>query len=157
MTSVLFVCMGNVCRSPSAEGYFRHHVEAAGLEDEFDIDSAGTHGYHVGRPPDSRAITACARHGIDISSLSARQVSAADLQQYDHVLAMDTQNLAALRQLAGEHAGRVRLMLDYAPGQDRREVPDPYYGGDEGFELMCGLLDSATRGLLAALRAEGDG
>lgn len=150
---ILFVCMGNICRSPTAEGVFRAEVAKAGLGERILTDSAGTHGYHIGDPPDPRSIEAAARRGIDISDLRARLVRAEDFARFDHVLAMDAQNHAALATLC--KSGRedcLRLFLDFAPELKRREVPDPYYGGAAGFEDVLDLCQAASRGLLAHLR-----
>jgi protein-tyrosine phosphatase len=148
----LFVCLGNICRSPTAEAVFRDLASrhAAGLAVE--VDSAGTHGYHAGSPPDERAIAAARRRGIDMSGLRARVVDAGDFERFDLLLAMDELVYERLRQIAPSgQAGRVRLFLDYAPNLNRREVPDPYYGGETGFEEVLDLVDEAARGLLAAL------
>lgn len=156
MTRVLFVCLGNICRSPTAEAVFRELLrrEAAGLA--VDVDSAGTHGYHAGEPPDARAIAAAARRGIDMSDLRARTLEAADFERFDLVLAMDEQNFRRLERLApAGYRHRLRLFLDYAPGLGRRDVPDPYYGGETGFEEVLDLVEAASRGLLAALRQAG--
>ncbi|MGH8250410.1 MAG: low molecular weight protein-tyrosine-phosphatase, partial [Steroidobacteraceae bacterium] len=141
MRRVLFVCLGNICRSPTAEAVFRDLLrrEAAGLDIE--VDSAGTHGYHVGSPPDQRAIEAARRRGIDMSKLRARVVEEGDFERFDLVLAMDEQNYRRLRKFAPpQHAERVRLFLDYAPQLKRRDVPDPYYGGPTGFEEVLDLV-----------------
>lgn len=154
-TSVLFVCMGNICRSPTAEGMFRWLATERGLADRLAIDSAGTHGYHLGRPPDPRAREAAAARGIDISGLRARRVEAADFGRFHHVLAMDRPNLAALERLRAA-AGRgpyPRLLMSYAAGTDVEEVPDPYYGGDDGFENVLDLVEAACRGLLDSIEA----
>jgi len=148
-TSVLFVCMGNICRSPTAEGYFRHHLAGANASTRLKVDSAGTHGYHVGDPPDSRATETALRRGIDLSALRARHVSADDFQNFDWIIAMDEHNLRLLRELDPGNGARLALMMDFANGfESVREVPDPYYGGQDGFEHMCDLLDDATAGLL---------
>ena len=149
---VLFVCMGNICRSPTAEGVFQRLLaqRAPGLEVE--VDSAGTHGYHVGHPPDRRAIAAARDRGVSIQALRARQVTPDDFQVFDWVLAMDRGNLEALQQIAPANArARVRLMMDFAPLAHRREVPDPYYGSAAGFEEVLDLLEEASEGLLQEL------
>lgn len=150
---VLFVCMGNICRSPTAEGYFRHHLQQAGLAAAFEVDSAGTHGYHVGHPPDERARQTAAKRGIDLSALRARQLTAEDFDHFDLVLGMDDANMAAIASLGQGRAARVARMLDWGGGA-LEEVPDPYYGGQSGFEQMCDLLDTATAALLESLRRE---
>ncbi|MDX1608732.1 MAG: low molecular weight protein-tyrosine-phosphatase [Halofilum sp. (in: g-proteobacteria)] len=148
---VLFVCMGNICRSPTAHGVFRSRVAAAGLQDRIAIDSAGTHGYHVGSAPDARAVAAAARRGYDLSDLRARRVGAADLERFDHVLAMDRANLGALGSLAaGAAATAPRLLLVHA-ATDTDEVPDPYYGADHEFERVLDLVEAGCDGLLAEL------
>ncbi|MCH9692945.1 MAG: low molecular weight phosphotyrosine protein phosphatase [Gammaproteobacteria bacterium] len=150
-TSVLFVCMGNICRSPTAEGVFRHFVNEAGLAEQFDIDSAGTHAYHVGEPPDRRAVAAAERRGMSLADIFARRVSDADFERFDLIIAMDTDNKQRLIDKAGnEHAAKVRLFLEYAKGPEA-EVPDPYYGGAAGFERVLDLVEAASQGLLATL------
>lgn len=151
--SVLFVCMGNICRSPTAHGVFRQLVRAEGLDDRVEIDSAGTHAYHVGNPPDQRAQATAITRGIDLSDLRARQVSAADFETYDYILAMDQDNYAILRsQCPPEQAHRLHMFLDFAPEQGVREVPDPYYGGARGFDQVFDLVEAASRGLLEDIR-----
>jgi protein-tyrosine phosphatase len=151
-TRVLFVCMGNICRSPTAEGVFRHVVEEAGLAAAFEIDSAGTISYHAGEPPDARATQAARRRGIDLSDQLARQVRDDDFARFDHVLAMDHDNLSGLlRRCPDEHAEKVRLFLPIADGLDTDEVPDPYYGGKDGFERVLDLVEAASRALLTEL------
>jgi protein-tyrosine phosphatase len=154
MTRVLFVCLGNICRSPTAEAVVRDLArrEAAALA--LEVDSAGTHGYHVGSPPDERAIAAARRRGIDMSSLRARVVEAADFERFDLVLAMDSEVYERLQRVAPrEHVGRLRLFLEFAPGLEQRDVPDPYYGSATGFEEVLDLVEEGARGLLAALAA----
>lgn len=150
---VLFVCMGNICRSPIAEAVFRRRVEEEGLADLVSVDSAGTHGYHIGAEPDLRAKAAAARRRYDLSGLRARQVRREDFAAFDHILAMDQGNLAHLRGLsppAQRH--KIRLFLDFASNAQLREVPDPYYGPEQGFELVLDLAEDAAGGLLLHLR-----
>lgn len=152
MSRVLFVCMGNICRSPTAEGVTRAIAERQGVADRFEFDSAGTHGYHIGNPPDQRARQAAARRGYDLSMLKARQVNEFDFLRFDHILAMDHDNLELLRQACpAEHRAKLRLFLEFASGSEVREVPDPYYGGPEGFEQVLDLVEDAASGLLAQL------
>lgn len=146
--------MGNICRSPTAEGVFRRLVAERGIETVLEIASAGTHDYHVGEPPDARAIAAARRRGVDLSGLRARSVANDDFQRFDLILAMDEQNLAELRRrVAPEYRDRLRLMMDYAPDAARRFVPDPYYGGAQGFEEVLDLLEQAAEGLLREVLA----
>jgi protein-tyrosine phosphatase len=151
-TSILFVCMGNICRSPTAEGVFRHHVELAGMAESIDVDSAGTHAYHVGEPADRRARAAAERRGISLEGIAARRVDPRDFERFDHILAMDEDNLARLHsESPDEHRHKLRLFLDFADS-DQREVPDPYYGGDAGFERVLDLVEDASLKLLESLR-----
>ena len=151
MTSVLFVCMGNICRSPTAEGVFRHHAESAGLGERLLIDSAGTHAYHVGEPADRRARAAAERRGISLEGIAARRVVADDFERFDFILAMDEDNLARLQsESPEEHQHKVRLVLEFADVHET-EVPDPYYGGAAGFERVLDLVEEASRGLLETL------
>lgn len=153
--SVLFVCLGNICRSPLAEGIFRHMAEKRGVGERFVVDSAGTAGYHAGEAPDSRAIAVAVNRGLPILDSRARKVTFRDLQQPGLVVAMDQSNLRLLKRLRGRSGqAAVRLMRDYdldAPGAD---VPDPYYGGPEGFEEVFRILDRSCRGLLDQLVAQ---
>jgi protein-tyrosine phosphatase len=150
---ILFVCMGNICRSPMAEGVFRQHVTQAGLEGRIVIDSAGTHDYHVGEPPDPRAQRAAGRRGYDLSMLRGRQVSRADFGEFDYLLAMDRMNLRVLERLCPSgHGHKLKLFLEFSNDAAPREVPDPYYGGDQGFEHVLDLVEEAAQGLLAHLR-----
>ncbi len=147
--SVLFVCMGNICRSPTAEGVFRSKLAQAGLSEKVDVDSAGTHAYHVGSAPDSRSQAAAAKRGIDISQLSARVVSTEDFDRFDYVLVMDAGNLSALQSMRPENArAKLELLMSYAPDGYPREVPDPYYGGGGGFERVLDMTEAACQGLL---------
>lgn len=148
-TRVLFVCMGNICRSPTAEGVFRKLVGDRGLDALIESDSAGTHDYHIGEPPDARSQEAAARRGYDLGMLRARQVGVEDFAAFDHVLAMDQANRTALLHLCPQqYRERVRLFLEFAPQCGRREVPDPYYGGARGFEDVLDLVEAAAQGLL---------
>ena len=150
---MLFVCMGNICRSPTAEGVFRKLVRDERVEEWFDIDSAGTHAYHVGNPPDERAQQTALVRGIDIRDLRARQVTVADFEVFDHILVMDKQNLDTLMFVCPKaHSHKLKLFLEYAPGLKKREVPDPYYGGVRGFEEVLDLVEKAAKGFLATLR-----
>lgn len=151
MIRVLFVCLGNICRSPTAEGVFRRIVEDAGLSHVIDCDSAGTHAYHTGEGADSRSARHAKQRGYDLSTHRARQVRDADFSDFDYVLAMDRDNLSNL-QRRGPASARVQLFLDYAPTAALREVPDPYARGDEGFEQVLDLVESACEGLLEQIR-----
>ena len=149
---VLFVCMGNICRSPTAQGMFEQLVNEAGLDQRISIDSAGTHAYHVGEPPDNRAAQAASRRGVDLSQQKARRVQSSDFQHFDYVLAMDSSNLEDLLEICpDEHVQKVRLFLDYAD-IEQREVPDPYYGGTQGFERVLDIVETASQGLLKELQ-----
>jgi protein-tyrosine phosphatase len=151
--SVLFVCLGNICRSPTAEGVFRKLVAEAGLDGHVRVDSAGTAGYHEGAPPDARAMAAASARGIDLAGIRARRVMADDFEEFDLILAMDEDNLVDLREVAPQGArARILLLLDYAPGNKGRAVPDPYYGGRNGFERVLDLVTEACNGLLEELR-----
>ena len=151
---LLFVCMGNICRSPTAEGVMRHLLREQGLEDEIVIDSAGTGGWHAGNPPDRRATAAARARGIVLDG-AARQVRPSDFDEYDLLLAADRENLADLRAIAPDEAARakVRLLRSFDPAsQGDLDVPDPYYGGPDGFEDVLDLVEAACRGLLAEIR-----
>jgi protein-tyrosine phosphatase len=150
---VLFVCFGNICRSPTAEGVFRYLLAQEAPELRVEIDSAGTAGYHIGHPPDLRSQRAAHARGIDLSGLRARQVSAEDFLRFDLILAMDRDNLEELEAIRpAESRARVQLFLEYAPELGRTEVPDPYYGDARGFEEVLNLSAAASRGLIAALQ-----
>ncbi|MGD2055179.1 MAG: low molecular weight protein-tyrosine-phosphatase [Gammaproteobacteria bacterium] len=151
--SVLFVCMGNICRSPTAHGVFKYLVEDQDLAEHVHIDSAGTHAYHIGEGPDARAAQAALRRGIDLSGQRARRVSESDFLDFDYVLAMDASNYEDLAAMCPpEQSGKVKLFLDFASGLSEREVPDPYYGGTTGFERVLDLIEQAAAGLLADIR-----
>jgi protein-tyrosine phosphatase len=151
---VLFVCMGNICRSPTAEAVFRHYVEKAGLVEHIHIDSAGTHDYHIGDAPDVRTQRAAMQRGYDMSKLRGRQVEAGDFARFDYVLAMDEANLAILKRLRPRDAqSHLGLFLEFARRHAEREVPDPYYGGAEGFERVLDMVEDAADGLLQHIRS----
>lgn len=155
--SVCFVCLGNICRSPTAEGVLRHLVREAGLEERFDIDSAGTAGYHTGEAPDRRARAAGARRGIEIAG-AARQFKRADFQRFDYVLAMDRANEQDLRELVPGDAvalAKIHLLRSFDPkSPGGADVPDPYYGGDDGFDDVLDLCLAACQGFIDRLRRE---
>ena len=149
---ILFVCLGNICRSPSAEGVFRRIAREHGLLDRLEVDSCGTGSWHIGKPPDARAMEAASRRGIDISDLRARQISEQDLDRFDYVLVMDRQNLADVRAIWRQNGGtEPELFLGYSK-TGRDEVPDPYFGGEDGFEQVLDLIEDAARGLIADIR-----
>ena len=151
--SVIFVCMGNICRSPTAEAVFRKAVDEAGLSDKFMIDSAGTIDYHAGKAPDTRAQRAAQRRGYDMSGLRARLVEEGDFYRFDYVLAMDKENLSVLQRLAPlDSETKAQLFLEYARNHSVREVPDPYYGGSDGFERVLDMVEDAAEGLLQHIR-----
>ncbi len=150
---VLFVCMGNICRSPTAESVFRQQVEQAGLARHIEIDSAGTHAYHIGKPPDGRAQQAGAKRGYDMAQLRGRRVSERDFAEFDYVLAMDMDNLSILQsQCPEQHAHKLGLFMEHARNFVEREVPDPYYGGPAGFEQVLDMVEDASSGLLEHIR-----
>ena len=145
--------MGNICRSPTAEAVFRAHVRSRAPELDLEIDSAGTHDYHVGEPPDARAIKAAARRGLDLSGLRARQVADEDFGRFDLILAMDRYNRSTLLERSPpEYHPRIRLLLEFADDPAVLDVPDPYYGGTQGFDEVLDLVEEAAAGLLAELR-----
>jgi protein-tyrosine phosphatase len=152
---VLFVCMGNICRSPTAEGVFRHVVGEAGLAEAVEIDSAGTYAYHVGEPPDPRSHEEAAKHGIDLGGIRARKVRAGDFEHYDYIVAMDEQNLADLRALCpGRYQSKLYRMCEFAGGCGVRSVPDPYYGGPDGFGKVFRLIEQGSLGLLEHIKKD---
>lgn len=151
MIRVLFVCLGNICRSPMAEAVFRHKVKEAGLEDRIAADSAGTGAWHIGQKPHKGTRSVLTKNGIDYAGIAARQVNERDLADFDYILAMDSGNLDHLRQLASaEHNGKIARLLDFVPEGRVRDVPDPYYTGN--FDEVYGLIEEACARLLAHIR-----
>lgn len=156
MTRICFVCLGNICRSPTAEGIFRHLVDSRGRSDGFTIDSAGTAAWHTGSPPDARSAAAAAQRGVRLAG-AARAFSAADFDRFDYVIAMDTKNHAALRRMARSerHRSRLFLMRDFDPeSPPGASVPDPYYGGEQGFEDVLDICQRSCEGLLSHIDRE---
>jgi protein-tyrosine phosphatase len=152
---ILMVCMGNICRSPTAEGVLRQRLDRAGLGTRIAVDSAGTYGGHVGDPPDPRAQRHAARRGVDLSGLRARLVAADDFRRFGLILAMDEDNLEALVRLRPPEAASPRLLMEFARRAGApRAVPDPYYGGPEGFEAVLDLIEDACDGLVESLQRE---
>lgn len=149
---VLFVCMGNICRSPVAQGVFEDVVRREGLGDEVEVDSAGTGNWHAGQPPDERALESAQLRGLDISHLRARQVTTQDCRAFDYVLTMDEDNYRAVSALCDGGGAVVKPFLDFAAGSPEREVPDPYYGGPGGFERVIDLVEEASEGLIEDIR-----
>lgn len=153
MVKVLFVCMGNICRSPTAHGVFRALVEKEGLSQAVEIDSAGTHAYHVGSAPDRRAQATAQERGIDISDLVARRVEPDDFDLFDFVVAMDQDNYMSLSEICpDQHVDKIFMFMDFADHMRTREVPDPYYGGPSGFDRVFDLVEAASEGLLHQIR-----
>jgi protein-tyrosine phosphatase len=149
MVKVMFVCMGNICRSPTAHGVFRKMVMDEGYADEIYIESSGTHAYHVGESPDQRAQQTAFGRGIDLSDLRAQKVRSSDFQSFDYILAMDHDNFSILSSTCpAEHRDKLHMFLDFAEDLSVKEVPDPYYGGASGFDHVFDLVESASRGLL---------
>jgi protein-tyrosine phosphatase len=151
--AVLFVCMGNICRSPTAHGVFRQKVIDGGLAHVVSVDSAGTHDYHPGSPPDERSQEHAARRGYDLSDLRARQIGDADFDRHDLILVMDWDNLALTEDMCPrEHRRKVRRLTEFCQVQDSPTVPDPYYGGPEAFEQVLDLVEDACEGLLRHIK-----
>jgi protein-tyrosine phosphatase len=149
---VLMVCMGNICRSPTAEGVLIDKLHELGLQDRIKTDSAGTHDYHIGRPPDPRAQEAAMQRGYDLSGLRGRQVNVRDFDEFDYILAMDSDNYQSLLRQCPEHLkAKVRLFLSFSRRFNNQEVPDPYYGGKQGFDQVLDMVEDAADGLIAEL------
>ena len=152
---VLLVCMGNICRSPTAEGVLRHFIKINGLGDKVEVDSAGTHGYHVGEAPDQRTQRAASVRGYNLSQLRARKVARQDLDYFDLILAMDKSNLDNLQRMAmPEQQAKIKLFMDFARNFDDDEVPDPYYGLGHGFDLVLDMVEDASQGLVEDIRKQ---
>ncbi len=152
MVNVLFVCAGNICRSPIAQGVLEHAVRAEGLEADISVDSAGTGAWHVGEPPDARGRESAKRRGYDLDSQRARRLDPQDCERFDYIIAMDEENHHTAAALCRRSDTEVRLLLDYAPDPPVREVPDPYYSGPEGFDRVLDLVEPAVKGLLDDIR-----
>jgi len=149
---VLFVCMGNICRSPTAEGVFNKVISDMGTTEHFLVDSAGTHAYHIGEPSDSRSQQTARGRGIDLSRIRARKVSSTDFEYFDHILAMDKDNYHILMSASpSEHQHKVSLFLEYATDSKEQDVPDPYYGGPNGFEHVFDLVEEASKGFYQSI------
>jgi len=148
-TKVLFVCLGNICRSPTAQGVFEHLVKQRNLQDQISIDSAGTHAYHVGEQPDPRSQSAARSRGVDLSTQRARRVAVEDFERFDYILAMDRSNYENLKSMCEpDHLPKVYLFMQFAEHWKVDEVPDPYYGGSQGFERVLDMVEAASEGLL---------
>ncbi|CAK0782207.1 putative low molecular weight protein-tyrosine-phosphatase slr0328 [Gammaproteobacteria bacterium] len=155
MVKILFVCMGNICRSPTAHGVFRDLIRREQLDAWISVDSAGTHAYHIGEPPDRRSQETARRRGVEIRDLRARQVTLGDFLDFDQVLAMDQDNFRHLNSLCPrDQAHKLRLFMDCAEGQYPQEVPDPYYGGPSGFDTVFDMVSAAAAGLLAEIQRQ---
>jgi protein-tyrosine phosphatase len=152
MVRVLFVCLGNICRSPLAQGVFEELVRSEGLEGGVFVDSAGTGRWHMGSPPDERAQRSAWVRGLDLSAQRARQVEPDDCEKFDYVLTMDEENYRAVAALCRGGSAVVRPFLDYAPDRPETEIPDPFYGGSEGFEHVLDLVEEASEGLLEEIK-----
>ena len=152
-TRVLFVCMGNICRSPMAHGVFRHLVRQGGLTDVVTVDSAGTHAFHQGEQPDRRAQAAATKRGYDLKDMTARKISAEDFENYDMILAMDWDNLSLLQQQSHKrHHHKIQLLMRFAGEHESATVPDPYQGATQAFELALDYIEDACSGLLEVAR-----
>lgn len=155
MIKILFVCLGNICRSPTAEGVFRHLLQQRGLDNKVLVDSAGTSGWHIGDPPDERTMEEALRRGVDLRPLRGRGVDCRDFEEFDYLVAMDDQNLTALgRSCPHALQGKLYRFTDFAPDLEEREVPDPYYGGARGFARVYDIVEACSQGLLKALEED---
>jgi protein-tyrosine phosphatase len=153
MANVLFVCLGNICRSPTAHGIFEHMVKQEGLQHLIEVDSCGTGAWHIGQPPDDRTQKAALLKGYDLSYLRARRIDLGDFEKFDIILAMDARNLAdVMKQAPAHYNGRLQLFLDFSHDKNLIEVPDPYYGGNDGFERVFSLVESTCKNLLQELK-----
>jgi protein-tyrosine phosphatase len=153
--AVCFVCLGNICRSPTAEGVMRHQLSEARLSDRVIVDSAGTGNWHIGEAPDERAQLAARGRGYDLSQLRGRQIGAADFERFDLLIAMDDANVTALNRICPPvYRDKIRLLMEFAPQGDARVVADPYFGGASGFETVLDQCEAACRGLITALRGQ---
>ncbi len=153
---VLFVCMGNICRSPTAEGVFTKLINEKKVASQFAVDSAGTHAYHIGKPPDARAQEAALQRGVKLQHLRARKVHSSDFEYFDYILVMDNDNFAiVIDECPDQYKDKVKYFLDYAPHIVVREVPDPYYGGKIGFERVLDIVEAASLGFLESLQKAG--
>ena len=153
---VLFVCMGNICRSPTAEGVFAKLIKDQNVEEYFSLDSAGTHAHHVGEPPDLRAQKVAKERGVELTHLRSRKITEDDFEEFDYLLVMDDDNYSILNDVCpDEHKVKISYLLDYAPELNERQVPDPYFGGRYGFERVLDMVEAASIGFLASLREAG--
>ncbi len=153
MVKVLFVCMGNICRSPTAHGVLEHILKEQGLVAAIEVDSCGTHAYHIGEEPDRRSQEVAKQRGVSLSHLRGRRVEMSDFEYFDYILAMDQDNLSILESMCpSEHVEKLSLFLDFAPSRSESEVPDPYYGGPKGFDIVLDMIEVASQGLLDDIR-----
>lgn len=153
MASVLFVCLGNICRSPTAHGVLEQMVKAEKLDHHIIVDSCGTGAWHIGQPPDDRTQKIAQLKGYDLAHLRARRIDASDFENFDYILAMDTRNLAEIiKKAPPDYSGRIQLFLDFSPDKNLMEVPDPYYGGNDGFERVFNLVELTCKNLLSELK-----